>query len=82
MRDFLSKIAGKQGIKVSPLPEGVELVIRSRNGEDYSFYLNHGQNERQVKLPEGKYEDLLTGDVLQGTLALAKFGVSILRKTK
>jgi beta-galactosidase len=82
MRDFLSKIANKQDIKVSPLPEGVELVTRWRNGEDYSFYLNHGETQQQVKLPEGKYEDILTGTVHQGALALAKFGVSILRKTK
>jgi beta-galactosidase len=82
MRDFLSKIAGNQGIKTSRLPEGVELVTRSRGGQNYSFYLNHNETEKQVALPEGKYEDLLTGTVHQGTLALAKFGVSILRKTK
>ena len=81
MRDFLSKVASEQGIKVSPLSEKVELVIRSRNGEDYSFYLNHGETEKQVKLPEGKYEDMLTGTVHQGALYLARYGVSILRKT-
>lgn len=81
MRDFLSKVVSEQGIKVSPLSEEVELVIRSRNGEDYSFYLNHGETEKQVKLPEGKYEDMLTGTVHQGALDLARYGVSILRRT-
>jgi beta-galactosidase len=79
MRDFLSKVASEQNIKVSPLPEKVELVIRSRNGEDYNFYLNHGETEKQVKLPEGKYEDLLTGSVYENILRLAKYGVYILR---
>jgi beta-galactosidase len=82
MRDFLSKIAGNQGIKASRLPEGVELVTRCGGGQDYSFYLNHNETKKQVTLPKGKYEDLLAGTVHQGTLALAKYGVSILRKTK
>jgi beta-galactosidase len=82
MRDFLSKIAGNQGIKTLQLPEGIELVTRSRDGQDYSFYLNHNETKKQVTLPKGKYEDLLAGTVHQGTLALAKYGVSILRKTK
>jgi beta-galactosidase len=79
MRDFLSKILSEQNIKVSPLPEEVELVVRSRNGEDYNFYLNHGETEKHVKLPEGKYEDLLTGAVYENILHLAKYGVYILR---
>jgi beta-galactosidase GanA len=64
---------------VSPLPEEVELMIRSRNGVDYNFYLNHGQIEKQVKLPEGKYEDMLTGAEYENMLHIAKYGVCILR---
>jgi beta-galactosidase GanA len=82
MRDFLFKVAGVQGIRISKLPEGVELVTRSRDGHDYSFYLNHNETKKQVTLPKGKYEDLLAGTVHHGTLNLAKYGVSILRKTK
>ena len=82
MRDFLFKVADAQDIKISQLPEGVELVTRSGGGRNYSFYLNHGDSKRQVELPEGKYEDILTGTVHKGTLNLAKYGVSILRKTK
>ena len=82
MRDFLSKVANAQGIETSPLPEGVELVTRSGNSRNYSFYLNHSGTKKLVKLPKGKYEDLLTGIAHQGTLNLVKYGVSILRKTK
>jgi beta-galactosidase len=79
MHDFLSKVLSEQNIKVSPLPEEVELVVRSRNDEDYNFYMNHGKTEKQVKLPEGKYEDMLTGAVYENILHLAKYGVYILR---
>jgi beta-galactosidase GanA len=82
MRDFLSKVADTQGIETSPLPESVELVTRCGNGWNYNFYLNHSGTKKLVKLPKGKYEDLLTGTAHQGTLNLAKYGVSILRKTK
>jgi beta-galactosidase len=82
MRDFLSKVADAQGIKISKLPEGIELVNRSRSGHDYSFYLNHGGSKKRVGLPKGKYEDILTGTVHQNALNLAKYGVSILRKIK
>jgi beta-galactosidase len=82
MRDFLSKVTDAQGIKISQLPQGIELVTRSGNGQDYSFYLNHGNNKKRVGLPKGKYEDLLTGNIHQNNLTLSKYGVSILRKTK
>ena len=82
MRDFLSKVTDAQGIKISQLPEGIELVTRSRSGQNYDFYLNHSQTKKLVGLPEGKYEDLLTGTIHKGNLNLAKYGVSILRKTK
>jgi beta-galactosidase len=82
MQDFLSKVTDAQGINISRLPEGIELVTRSGRGQDYSFYLNHSQTKKLVGLPEGKYEDLLTGTVHKGNLNLVKYGVSILRKTK
>lgn len=82
MQDFLPKVADAQGIKISQLPKGVELVTRSGRNQNYSFYLNHGNSKKQVELPEGKYEDILTGTVHQNALNLAKYGVSILRKTK
>jgi beta-galactosidase len=82
MRDFLSKAADAQGIEISKLPERVELVTRQGNGQNYSFYLNHGNSKKRVELPKGKFEDLLTGNVHQNALTLPKYGVSILRKTK
>jgi len=80
MRAFVGKILAEQGISAPQLPEGVELVTRSKNRKTFDFYLNHGDTEAEVKLAEGKYEDMLTGIVHEGALNLAKYGVSILRR--
>ena len=80
MRDFLCAVATDQDIKIPDLPEAVELVARSNKSGHYIFYLNHSKIEKQVTLPEGKYEDLLTGTVHQGALKLARYGICILRK--
>ncbi|GAG37875.1 unnamed protein product, partial [marine sediment metagenome] len=80
MRAFVGKILAGQGIRAPQLPEGVESVRRSKGDTAFDFYLNHGEAEKQVRLPKGKYEDMLTGAIHEGTLALAKYGVSILRR--
>jgi len=82
MKDFLLKVASAQNIEASPLPEGIELVTRSKDNQNYSFYLNHNQSTMRIRLPKGKYEDLLTGNIYQNNLTLPKYGVSILKKTK
>ena len=80
MKDFLTKILKDQGIDPPNLPEGVELMTRSKNGRSYYFYLNHGETEKEIKIANGKYENILTGTIHEGTLNLGKYGVSILRK--
>lgn len=80
MKDFLTKILKDQGIDPPNLPEGVELMTRSKNGRSYYFYLNHGETEKEIKLANGKYENILTGTIHEGTLNLGKYAVSILRK--
>jgi beta-galactosidase len=80
MRDFLTKILNGQGLKISDLPEGVELMTRSKKGKSYCFYLNHGETDKAIKLPSGKYEDVVTGTMHERTLRLAKYGVSVLQK--
>jgi beta-galactosidase len=80
MKDFLTKILKDQGIGPPNLPEGVELMTRSKNGRSYYFYLNHGETEKEIKLANGKYENILTGTTHEGNLNLGKYAVSILRK--
>jgi beta-galactosidase GanA len=79
MKDFFTKILQEQGIDLPDLPEGVELMTRSKKGKSYCFYLNHGETEKKIKLLSGKYEDMLSGNIYEGILTLAKYGVSILR---
>jgi len=80
MKAFIEKILADQDIKLPQLPEGVELVTRLKNQNVFHFYLNHSNVELEVKLADGKYEDLLTGVLHENILQLAKYGVSILRR--
>jgi len=80
MRDFVGRILTDNGIKAPQLPEGVELVTRSKNQKTFDFYMNHGGTQTEVKIPQGKYEDIPTGTIHERTLNLAKYGVSILVK--
>ncbi len=78
MRDLIHHLATIHHIEVPVLPAEVELVTRSRETKKFYFYLNHADGERKVKLPQGKYRDLLSGAVCQDTLKLERYGVSIL----
>lgn len=82
MKDFFTQILKEQGVDLPDLPEAVELMTRRKNGRSYHFYLNHGNTEKKIKLPAGKYEDILTGNIYEGTMALAEYGVSILTHKK
>ena len=80
MNDFVSMILTEQGIESPQLPGEVEFMRRRKGNTAFDFYLNHGQTAKQVALPAGEYEDLLTGNIHEKSLTLPKYGVSILRK--
>jgi len=80
MKDFFTKILKEKDIELAELPEAVERMTRLKDGKTFDFYLNHGESEEKIKLAGGKYEDLLTGAVHEGTLSLPKYGVCILSK--
>ncbi len=80
MKDFVNMILTDQGFKGHQLPEDVELVTRSKEGKNFDFYLNHGDRELEIKLPEGKYEDIITQTINENILHLVKYGVAILKK--
>ncbi len=82
MNDFLTKILKNQGITPPTIPQGVELVTRKKDDRTYHFYLNHEETEKKVKLPDGKYEDILTGVIHHDALSMTRYGVSILTKRK
>lgn len=80
LQDFFLHLATAQGIQAVRLPDGVEFMTRTRDGQKFGFYLNHGEGIRQIELPDGKFEDLLTGTIHQGSLSLEKYGVSVMKK--
>lgn len=82
MKDFFAKILNEQGIALPDLPQDVELMTRRKNDRSYHFYLNHATAEKKIKLPSGKYEDILTGHLYEGNLNLPQYGVSILTDKK
>ena len=50
----------------------------SPTGETLLYLLNHTDQTAKIPLPQGTYQDLLTGQSLRGELTLAKYGAAIL----
>ena len=82
MKDFIKKVLSEQNIEVPRLPEKIELVRRSKDGETFDFYMNYRDTAVEINLPEGKYQDLLTGTSCEGAILLDGYGVAVLRKQK
>jgi beta-galactosidase len=60
--------------------DGVEATVRVSpdGGKSLLYVLNHNAFDVQVRLPEGRYHDLLTGDTCHGETKLPPRGVRIL----
>ncbi|MEU5167011.1 MULTISPECIES: beta-galactosidase [Streptomyces] len=76
LRGLLGRAAAGAGVRpvLEGLPAGVEAVRRG----GLLFLLNHGRSPAGVKLP-GRYADLLTGAVTDGSVELERYGVAVLR---
>ncbi|ACT00409.1 beta-galactosidase [Paenibacillus sp. JDR-2] len=82
LQDWLPQLCASRGIKplVSGTPEGVETTIRSKDGQDYLFVLNHNADAVTVTLREQSGIDLLTGASVQGgTTELKGYDVQIIK---
>ena len=77
LRGLLARAAREAGVRppLDRFPAGVEAV---RRGE-LLFVLNHGQEPVTVPV-DGTHEDLLSGAVHGGELALPRYGVAVLRE--
>ncbi|MFC1568717.1 beta-galactosidase [bacterium] len=80
MSDFVRKVLTEQQIEAHCLPEDIEFITRSKNGKLFDFYLNHGNKTMEIKLPDGKYLDLLTQTIHEKVLKLSLYEVYILRR--
>jgi beta-galactosidase len=78
--DFYGRILAERAI--APLldaPSGVELALRETAERRLLFVLNHSPAARTIVLPsEQRYVELLNGDEITETLALAGYDVRIL----
>ena len=63
---------------VLELPDSCELTIREKDGKRWYFALNYGA-ETAVTLKE-KMTDLLTGETLEGSVKMDRYGVRVLMK--
>jgi beta-galactosidase len=59
--------------------EGVEVTQRAKNGETFTFLLNHNGEAAEVALGGIAGRDLLTGQELSGTTTLPAHGVRVIR---
>ena len=75
---IISSILDEAGIRRFELPEHTEAMVRSKDGVDYVFMINHTL-ERQTFPIDGI--DLLTGLRADGSLILEPNGVAVIRLT-
>ena len=61
-------------------PVGVEVRRRSQKDRSFLFILNHNDDVAQVTLPDRRCQDMLTGQLVTGTLALPGFDVRIIEE--
>ena len=84
--DFLADLYGKLVAELAiervldiELPAGVTAQLRT-DGEMRSLFVqNYNRNEVTLTL-DGEYTDLLSGDVLSGSITLERYAVRVLRR--
>ncbi|MOA24273.1 Beta-galactosidase BgaA [compost metagenome] len=68
LKDWLSQLCSSRGIEpnIHSVPEGVETTLRSKDGEEYLFVLNHNEDAVTIELGIKSGVDLLTDRQLDG----------------
>ncbi|MBD3317050.1 MAG: beta-galactosidase, partial [Chitinivibrionales bacterium] len=82
--DFYGRISTDLGIRPvvdAELPEGVTAQLRTDGESRFVFVLNLMRQARTIELKKGAFEDMLTGERIEGTFDLAEYGVRVLRET-
>ena len=74
---YLCKEKGINPILETPV--GVEVTQRQKNGQSFTFILNHTDEEKEIDLGSGTYQSLLTGQTLIGKVSLACRDILILK---
>lgn len=77
---FYRELAERLGLMpewIDDLPEGVSVVPRGGDGEQYLFVMNFSEEDKIVGL-KGCFTDLLTGESCCGRFAMRPYGVKVL----
>ncbi len=85
LQDWLPQLCADRGIVplLDAVPEGIEVTMRSKDGQDYLFVLNHIADAVVVDLGGQAGTDLLSGRTLQGSSEqLAGYDLWIIQLTK
>ncbi len=77
MTPLFEKMLAQAGIPAKKLPQGVEYHERCAGEERYGFYLNSTPNPVTLEGVTGL--ELLTGEILQGGLALKPMGAAVVQ---
>jgi beta-galactosidase len=62
------------------LPEGVSAQVRGDGEREFVFLMNFARAERTVSLGTESFQDILTGQPVEGDLPLKAFGVAVLQR--
>ena len=77
MQQFFAQILAEAGVATKELL-GVEYHVRVADDKTYEFYLNYTSEEKVLEGVTGT--ELLTGEVVKGTLAMAPGAVAVVEK--
>lgn len=76
LRGIFSRLLSNSGISVKNLPEHIEFHSREYDGKKYDFYLNNSDEAITINGVNG--HDILTGNKIDDTLSLNKYGAAII----
>ena len=84
LQGFMAHLCEAAGIEsLLATPDGVEVSQRAINGSTFTFILNHNAEAVQLsELPSTFTKELLSGEAVNGPLAIAAKGVAILEKLR
>lgn len=81
LQGFLANLYESKGIKpLLKVPEGVEVAERLKDGRSFLFLLNHNPEDVTVELGVTASKELLSGQVVSGSLQLKGRDVLILER--
>ncbi|MBX4264575.1 beta-galactosidase [Clostridium estertheticum] len=77
--DLIKRLGIKQTVKTK-LPQGVTAQLRTDGDNDFIFLMNFNNCDEKVSLDENLYEDILSGNKIEGEINLTPYGFKIMKR--